>query len=228
MIVRAVGVGIAVAVAAALGPLLVRLAAVVATPEPIVAGLRASGRPSRRMTYGWTAVAVVAAAAIAVWSPSLPRVALLAWFAAVLVVVSAVDVVHYRIPDRVTFPSVGVGVVLVAVLAALEGGTGPLVGAGLGALTFSGVLGLAHLVSPRGMGLGDVKLAVVLGLVCGAFAPGVRAAFTMVLAALFAASIAGTLLGVALLVVRRRNAPFPFGPALAAGSFVVALWAAAG
>ena len=219
---------VAVVGALVAGPVLVRVAGVVATPEPLRSGLRTLERPGRMSTYGWTAVTVAGAAAIAFRAPSPARGLLLAWFGAVLVVVSAVDAVHYRIPDRVTFPSVGVAALAVGALAALEGSVAPLVGAGVGAVTFSGVLGLAHLLSPRGMGLGDVKLAVVLGGVCGAFAPDVGGALAIVLAALFAASLVGTALGLGLLAIRRRNAPFPFGPALAAGSFAVAVWSAAG
>lgn len=217
-----------VVVALLLGPLLVRVAVVAATKEPFLVGFRTLDRPSWVASAGWTAVTVVGAAAIALRAPSPARFVVLAWFGAVLVVVSAVDAVHYRIPDRVTFPSVGVAALALGALALLEGSTAPLVGGCVGAVTFSSVLGVAHLLSPRGMGLGDVKLAVVLGAVCGAFAPDVGAALATVLAALFAASLAGTLLGLGLLAVRRRNAPFPFGPALAAGSFVVAVWSAAG
>jgi leader peptidase (prepilin peptidase) / N-methyltransferase len=76
-----------------------------------------------------------------------------------------------------------------------------------------GFLLLAAIFYPAGMGMGDVKLAAVLGLFLGrAVAP-----------AMFAAFIAGTLFGV--LVIARtsaegRKAGIPFGPWLAFGALV--------
>lgn len=84
----------------------------------------------------------------------------------------------------------------------------------LAAALFWGVLGVAHLISPRGMGRGDVKLGVVLGIALGWVAPGPLAAVTAVFSAFFLASLVGTAIGLVLWAYRRHNAPYPFGPAL--------------
>jgi prepilin signal peptidase PulO-like enzyme (type II secretory pathway) len=67
-----------------------------------------------------------------------------------------------------------------------------------------------------------VKLAVVGGAYLGWAAPSPADALLLVMAGFFAASVIGTVVGLVVLTRRRRNAPFPFGPALAAG-IVIAL-----
>ncbi|MFA9565832.1 MAG: A24 family peptidase [Acidimicrobiales bacterium] len=85
----------------------------------------------------------------------------------VLVAVSVIDVDTYRIPNRLVWPSLVVGVVAVAICAPLMGDLGRLGGAAVGALLFSGMLFIPHLIMPAGMGFGDVKFALYLGLNLG-------------------------------------------------------------
>ena len=75
--------------------------------------------------------------------------------------VSVIDLQLLRIPDRVTFPTLAVAVPLVA-LVSLRYDDGERVhrGAGRRAASTSSLLLLPHLVYPRGMGFGDVKLAL--------------------------------------------------------------------
>jgi leader peptidase (prepilin peptidase)/N-methyltransferase len=77
----------------------------------------------------------------------------------------------------------------------------------------AGILLALHLASPRGMGFGDVKLGLVLGVLVGARSVG------LILPALLAAGVLGALAGVVQMVRRRRrDVTVPFGPFLAAGS----------
>jgi leader peptidase (prepilin peptidase)/N-methyltransferase len=77
----------------------------------------------------------------------------------------------------------------------------------------AGVLLVLHLASPRGMGFGDVKLGLLLGVVVGA-----RTA-ALVLPALVLAGVLGALVGVVQMVRRRRrDVMLPFGPFLVAGT----------
>lgn len=142
---------------------------------------------------------------------------------AVLVVLCVIDVEHYRLPDRVTFPAMGATVVVVALASVSAGTATPALRATAGAALLWGGLGIAHLVSPRGMGRGDVKLGVTLGAFLGWAAPSGLAVVSLVLAAVFAASVIGTIIGLVVLVQRRHSAPYPFGPALAAGAVLVLL-----
>lgn len=67
------------------------------------------------------------------------------------------------------------------------------------------------------MGFGDVKLAVLMGLVLG---------FPNVVLALFVAFVAGAAIALALMALRRKglSSEIPFGPFLILGTFISLLW----
>jgi leader peptidase (prepilin peptidase)/N-methyltransferase len=67
------------------------------------------------------------------------------------------------------------------------------------------------------MGLGDVKLAALIGLVTG---------FPLVFVAFFLAVVSGGLVSVALLVlgIKKRKEGIPFGPFLSTGAIITLLW----
>ncbi|MGE2734357.1 prepilin peptidase [Mycolicibacterium vaccae] len=96
-----------------------------------------------------------------------------------LIALSAFDVRQRRLPNWLTLP--GAAVILVG---ALLGGHGP--GAALGAGVLFGVYAAVHLAAPSAMGAGDVKLALGLGGLTGAFGAEV-----WVLAALGASVLTG-------------------------------------
>ena len=161
-----------------------------------------------------TAALVVAAAVVyeRVWVA-----VMMAAFLALMPAISWIDIRHRIIPNRITYP-VFLGFAAFVVLAWLfDGGTDP-VRALIGSLSYAGVLFLVALIS-RGMGMGDVKLALVIGLVLGSL--GLR--FVGVAAA--AAVVFGGLGGiVALAAGRDRKAMIPFGPYMAVGAVVAAFW----
>jgi len=140
--------------------------------------------------------------------------------AAGLVALSVIDLEHFLLPNRIVYPLAVTTVALLA-LAAVGDDAWPSFGRALlsGALATLALGGL-HLVSPRSMGFGDVKLAFVLGLVLGWLGWG-----ELVLG-LFCGFLAGALVGLALIVVRHRGRKdhLPFGPFLAFGTMVVLLW----
>jgi len=89
--------------------------------------------------------------------------------------------------------------------------------AAFGLLAYGGGLFALAMISPRGMGMGDVKLAALIGLVLGSLG----------LSYVAVAAAAGILLGgvgatVALALGRSRKDAIPFGPYLAAGAGVAA------
>jgi leader peptidase (prepilin peptidase)/N-methyltransferase len=134
---------------------------------------------------------------------------LASFFCAVLVAISAIDAERYVIPNRIVLPAAAV--VLVA-QTALHPSVEWLL-AGLGAATFFLV---AALVYPGGMGMGDVKLALLLGFMLGRTVP----------IAIFVAMISALVPSAVLLVRHGRKArkmKIPFGPFLALGG-VVALF----
>ncbi len=144
---------------------------------------------------------------------------MIAPFLGLLVGLSIIDIRHRIIPNRIVYPSfLAFGAYIVIV--GLAGGGLDVIRAAIGMLTYGGVLLGVAIVSPRGMGMGDVKLAALVGLVLGSV--GLR--YVTVAAA------AGILLGgvgaiVALIAGASRKQAIPFGPFLAAGALVAAFLA---
>lgn len=141
-------------------------------------------------------------------------------FAGALLALSAIDLEHYKLPNRIVYPLAIVMPVLVGVASVGEGDLGAWGRAMLGGLAAFGGLLVLHLISPRGMGLGDVKLAFVLGVALGWLGWG-HVGFGLVLGFLY-----GAVVGVLLLALRLRGRkdPVPFGPFLAAGALTMVLW----
>jgi leader peptidase (prepilin peptidase)/N-methyltransferase len=173
---------------------------------------RDCGRPiSARYPLVEASTAALAAAVVAVKGADRD-----AWLGLVLlaflVPIALVDLERRIIPNRLT----GAGAVAaVALGAALQpSGVGEQLIAGAAA---GGVFLLAALAYPGGMGMGDVKLAGMLGLFLGRYV-GV---------AVFVALVAGTLVG-AVIIARKgaregRRTAVPFGPFLALGGVVAVL-----
>ncbi len=136
---------------------------------------------------------------------------LMAAFLAVLLAVSAIDVAHRIIPNRIVYPAV-----LAAAIAttAIDVAGGPLdaVHGLIGLIAFGGGLLVISILSPKGMGMGDVKLAALIGVVLGSVALS-----RVVVAAFAAVFLGGVGAIVALAMGRGRKSAIPFGPYLAAG-----------
>lgn len=131
--------------------------------------------------------------------------------AAVLVPVVVIDLHHRLIPDLLVLPAAGAALVASVLADPARWWVSVAGAAGAG-----GFMLLLWLVHPAGMGLGDVKLAVLIGAALGASAaPALAIAFgTGGVAALALVARHGA---------RARRMAIPFGPFLAAGA-VAALW----
>jgi leader peptidase (prepilin peptidase) / N-methyltransferase len=137
-----------------------------------------------------------------------------------LVALSVIDLEHFLLPNRIVYP-LALATLALLTLAALGDGAWDALGrAVLGGVAGMLTLGVLHLASPRSMGFGDVKLAFVLGLALGWLGWG-----ELVLG-LFCGFLAGALVGLALIALRRRGRKdhLPFGPFLAFGTLVALLW----
>ena len=129
-----------------------------------------------------------------------------------LVALSYFDIRQRRLPNMLTLPG---GAVVLAGAALMGHG----VAAAAGAAAMFAVYAAVHVISPKAMGAGDVKLAIGLGALTGAF--GLDA---WMLAAL-GASVLTALLGLIRLVGGDRS-PLPHGPSMcvsAASAVAVAL-----
>jgi leader peptidase (prepilin peptidase)/N-methyltransferase len=136
--------------------------------------------------------------------------AVAAVFCVALVAVSATDLEHRIIPNKIVLPA---AVVVLAAQTALH----PSPEWALGALGASGFLFVAALAYPAGMGMGDVKLALLMGAMLG----------RTVGVALMLGMIAALLPGIVLLAKhgqKARKMGIPFGPFLALGSVVALFW----
>ncbi len=150
---------------------------------------------------------------------SIPVAIGFALFFSVLLALSVIDLELSILPDLITLPSALASVVILTILAfvATDNPGGAILGAVIGGVGYSlflfvVLIGFELIVHKEGMGFGDVKLAVVLGLWLGWIQP------LLILFALIGASFAGLLVGIAYFVVRRKSMPFPFGPWLAVGA----------
>ncbi len=136
--------------------------------------------------------------------------ALAAFFCAVLVTVTATDLEHRIIPNRIVVPAAG----LVVAAQTLLHPSPEWALSGLAAATFLFVAALAY---PGGMGMGDVKLALLMGAALGRVVP----------VALMLGMLAALVPGIGLMIrhgAAARKMGVPFGPFLALGS-VIALFA---
>jgi leader peptidase (prepilin peptidase)/N-methyltransferase len=136
--------------------------------------------------------------------------AVAALFCAVLVAVSAIDLEHRIIPNRIVLPAT-----MVVLAANTARDLSP--EWALAALAASGFLFAAALAYPGGMGMGDVKLALLMGAALGRTVP----------VALMAGMLAAMVPSVVLLVrhgSKARKMGIPFGPFLAIGSVVALFW----
>jgi leader peptidase (prepilin peptidase)/N-methyltransferase len=131
---------------------------------------------------------------------------------ATLVPIALIDFDRRIIPNKITLPA-GV-LALVLGLALKPAGVPEQLIAGASA---GGFLLVFALVYPRGMGMGDVKLAAVLGLFLG------RAAAVALLAGVLAGAIVGVIVMARVGVKEGRKTAVPFGPFLALGGIIALL-----
>lgn len=141
----------------------------------------------------------------------------------VLIALSIIDIATLRLPDRLVFPSIGVTLVVICGACIADRSTGQLQSALAGALLYFGVLFLAHVVYPAGMGFGDVKMAFLMGLFLGWPTTGGVDVVVVVMWAMLAGFGLGSILGIGILIFRGRSSPYPFGPFLALGAVIVML-----
>jgi leader peptidase (prepilin peptidase) / N-methyltransferase len=132
-------------------------------------------------------------------------------FVACLIALAAIDLDHRLLPNRIVYPMAAYGLVATAIV-----DSGDLVEhliAGAGGFLF---LFIAVLAYPRGMGMGDVKLAGAMGLYLG----------LSIVPAMLVAFLSGSLLGLAIIAregAQARKKAVPFGVFLALGGLVAVL-----
>ncbi|WP_340558394.1 A24 family peptidase [Streptomyces sp. GSL17-111] len=176
-------------------------------------------RPCGGARYGPAAgpLAVLTAAVCAGLAGAVgARPELLVWLllAPVLVLLAVVDVAVHRLPDVLTLPLAGAAGALLGLAALVPAAAGSWTGALLGGAASGVGYFVLFLIHSRGMGFGDVKLAITCGIALGWYGPQV------LLLGTFAAFALGAAYGTALVLARRagRRTPLPFGPFMVVGT----------
>jgi len=132
-------------------------------------------------------------------------------FIAVMVMIAFIDFYFMIIPNKIVLPAALIG--LAAAIVLRPDKWWHFLMAAVGSALFLLILAV---IWPGGMGMGDVKLALLMGGVLGIF----------VVVAMFLAFLLGALVGLALIASKRktRKDAIPFGPYLALGSVVALLY----
>lgn len=186
---------------------------------PVVSWLLLRGRcrackapisPEYPLTEAATAALFLAAAAV--FEPLHLAIGAAA-FLAVMLAVAFIDARHRIVPNRIIYPSLAVFAVAIGVGDLLDGGVSFVEGL-IGVVAYSLPLLLVALIAPGGMGMGDVKLTALIGLVLGALD------LSLVVVAAGAGILGGGLGAIVAMAVLRygRKQQMPFGPFLAAGA----------
>jgi len=152
-------------------------------------------------------------------------------YTCIFIVLSIIDLKHGILPNIITYPAMPLALIFFIFWG--EGITGlssnffqwnfsvpylaflcnSLTGGATGFIIFL----LVVLISRGSMGMGDVKLAALIGLMTG---------FPLVVVSLFIAILTGGLVAIILLVTRlkKRKDPVPFGPFLCLGALIALVW----
>ncbi len=134
-------------------------------------------------------------------------------FFSALLVITAIDFAHYIIPNVITLPGIGLGLVFAATFLPVG-----IVNALLGVLLGGGLLWFLAWISPyvfgkEGMGGGDIKLLAMVGAFLG---------WKPTLLTVMVGALVGSIVGIGLIAAKiiRRDHYLPFGPFLALGAIV--------
>jgi len=133
-------------------------------------------------------------------------------FACLFIVIVVIDIEHHLVLNRIVFPAIAIALLAAALLPGYE-----IVPAAIGgAVGFGMLMPLAYFF-PGAMGMGDVKLAALIGLLVG---------FPQVFVAVLAGFVIGGIVAGILLATKRkrRKDPLPLAPFLTAGLIATVLY----
>jgi leader peptidase (prepilin peptidase)/N-methyltransferase len=229
---------VAVVAAACVGALLGSILSVVAWRVPRAIPLRLTGRiDHERVACLWSDVPILGRRrgggscpdlGIALRPPAFELLtgslwALLTWrfgvtwllpaylaLAAAGVLLSVVDLQHQRLPNLIVAPVAVVSLLLLTLATLGSGAWEPLGRAVIGAAVLFVLYLVLALISPASLGMGDVKLAGVLGLLMAYLS------WRTLLYGATGAFVISALIGIAVLITRRgnRRTQLPFGPSM--------------
>lgn len=163
-----------------------------------------------------TVITALVCGALAAATGPRPELAVWLLLTPFAVLLALIDRNVHRLPDQLTLPLAAASAVLLGIAAILpdDGGSWPT--ALLGGLVLGACYFVLFLINPNGMGFGDVKLALSLGVVLGWYG------WLVLFVGAFAGFLLGSLYGLGLMILRRANrkSAIPFGPFMIAGALL--------
>jgi leader peptidase (prepilin peptidase)/N-methyltransferase len=146
------------------------------------------------------------------------RIELLAAFAlaALTLPLVIIDIKEHRLPNPLTYAGFILGIVVSAAISIRQGNIRPTVDSLILALIASAFFLLLNILSRGGMGIGDVKLAAMLGALTSPFG------WSIIGAGFVFAFVLGAIIGLLLLVFKKatRKTLIPFGPYMLIGVWI--------
>ncbi|WP_432498588.1 prepilin peptidase [Kineococcus auxinigenes] len=141
------------------------------------------------------------------------------YLAAIAVALALIDLDVHRLPDAIVLPSYPVVAGLLLLASALNGDWAAALRAAVGAVAVFGLYVVLFVAKPGGMGLGDVKLAGVLGMLLGWWG------WDALVVGTFLAFLLGGVVALPLVLSGRagRRSRIPFGPYMLAGALLALL-----
>jgi leader peptidase (prepilin peptidase)/N-methyltransferase len=157
-----------------------------------------------------------------------PALALAIFYFCLLLVIAVIDLEHQLILNWLVYPAAIIAIIISIIGTRLGFAQGmvhvwehiviPRISqAGIGFAIGFGIFLLIAVLSRGGMGIGDVKMAALMGIMLG---------YPSVLVAIFLAIMAGGIVAIVLLAARKkgRKQGIPFGPFLALGTMLALIW----
>lgn len=136
----------------------------------------------------------------------------------VLVILFIIDLKSGLLPDRITYPAIIFSATYLVTFSIIQSAWTPFIWSFLSGIIAAGFFAiLIILTRGRGMGWGDVKYVLFLGIALG---------FPYIVAAIFLAFLLGAIVAIFLLISgkKRFGQTIPFGPFLSIGALLVLLW----
>jgi leader peptidase (prepilin peptidase)/N-methyltransferase len=162
----------------------------------------------------------LAFAAVAVWAgrsaPTLWALPAFGYLAAISIALGVIDVDTHRLPIPIVRPAYLVSAVLLGAASWAQHDQASAIRMVAGAATLWGLYGLLFLIRPDAMGLGDVRLAGVLGMYLGWLGWG------PVAVGAFMGFLVGALFGLGLVAIGRSKlkSMIPYGPHMLVGAWI--------
>jgi len=167
------------------------------------------------VALGFAPAAFAATTSAGVVAAILVMIAFL-YLAAITIALALIDLDVHKLPNVIVIPAYGVSAALFTAASILSGDFGPLIGSGIAMAALFLFYLIMALVYPGGMGLGDVKLAGVLGIYLG------WAGWGAVAVGAFSAFLLAGVFSIILIATKRagRKSGIPFGPWMFAGAWL--------